>query len=123
MPGLWVPHWESSEACGDGGVIARGRAIACHVASENRCPYRSMVIVAVEWPRITCTAFTSAPAAISNDAAVCRRSWIVVPSTPAAFVASIHRDRARKLVFVQTPPVGLGNRYPPGAVVATRSRT
>src|SRR5665647_3554447 len=55
---------------------------------------------------------------MSKDAAVCRRSWIVVPSTPAALVASIHRDRARKLVFVQTPPVGLGNRYPPGAVVA-----
>src|SRR5450756_65386 len=60
---------------------------------------------------------------MSSDAAVCRRSWIVVPSTPASRVASIHPDRARKLVFVHTPPVGLGNRYPPGAVPATRSRT
>jgi hypothetical protein len=39
-------------------------------------------MVAVECPRMTCTAFTSAPAAMRSDAAVCRRSWIVVPSTP-----------------------------------------
>ena len=88
--------------------ITGSRSIACHVASLSKCPYRSIVIVAVECPRITCTALTSAPAAMSSDAAVCRRSWIVVPSTPARRVASIHPDRARKMVLVHTPPVGPG---------------
>jgi len=45
--------------------IAGSRSIACHVASENRCPYRS-IVVAAECPRTTCTAFTSAPAAMSG---------------------------------------------------------
>lgn len=32
--------------------ITRSRSIACQVALLNRCPYRSIVIVAVECPRI-----------------------------------------------------------------------
>lgn|GEM_PF-1696675 len=89
------------------------RSIATHGASENRCPSRSIVIVAVAWPRIIWTAFTSAPAAMSSEAAVWRRSWIVVPVRPTDCVVSVQRDRTRKLVLVQIAPVGLGNRYEP----------
>ena len=82
-----------------------------------------MVIVAVAWPRIIWTAFTSAPAAMRSEAAVWRRSWIVVPARPTARVVSVHRERTLKLVLVQVAPVGLGNRYEPYGAFSIRSRT
>jgi len=72
---------------------------------------------------MTGTALTSAPAAMSSEAAASRRSWIVVPPSPTACVTSVQRHRTRKLVFVQIPPVGLGKRKAPGAAVATLRRT
>ncbi len=80
-----------------------------------------MVIVAVAWPRIT--AFTSAPAAMSSEAAVWRRSWIVVPTRLTARVVSVQRERVQKLVLVQIPPVELGNRYEPEGAFSIRCRT
>lgn len=80
--------------------ITGSRSIACQVAPLNRWPYRSIVIVAVEWPMIACTAFTSAPAAMSSDAAVCRRSWIVVPTTPTRRVASASAAKRRLLARI-----------------------
>jgi len=67
--------------------------IARHGASEDRCPYRAIVIVADACPRIDWSTFTSAPEALSSDAAACRMSWVLVPPRPTAQVASISLAR------------------------------
>src|SRR3954462_9845478 len=84
---------------------------------------RVIVIVAVAWPRIIWTAFTSAPAAMRSEAAVWRRAWIVVPASPTNCVVSVQREGTRKLVLVQIAPVGLENRYEPDGAFSIRSRT
>jgi hypothetical protein len=51
-------------------VVCKGlfeRAAGAVLLVREECPYTSSVVLADEWPRRTCTAFTDAPERISIE--------------------------------------------------------
>lgn len=69
-----------------------------------------------------CTVLTLAPDCTASDAAVCRRSWIVMRGNPADFKAEANHDLDPSLdrVRFMYPPVGEGKTSASGRSPAHR---